>query len=140
MQRELFALADRLSLMIEKAPSFNPSWTTASSKEADDFRVQIERASKDDWRKHVLWVDDRPGNNVYERRTIESQGVTFTLAESTKEALEILSNRRFGAIISDMGRREGPAEGYVLLDHLRRQRGFNTLHIICRIKCRGAQT
>lgn len=46
-------------------------------------------------------------------------GLRFTLALSTSEAFEALSRERFVAIISDMGRREGPREGYVLLDGLR---------------------
>ena len=50
---------------------------------------------------------------------MESMGLEFTLAESTADALQILSTRRFAAIISDMGRREGPAEGYKLLEALR---------------------
>jgi CheY-like chemotaxis protein len=46
-------------------------------------------------------------------------GITFTLARSTQEALATLSKQRFAAIISDMGRKEGPSEGYVLLDAVR---------------------
>jgi DNA-binding NtrC family response regulator len=57
---------------------------------------------------------------VYERGALESLGIDFTLALSTNEALEVLSRRRFDAIISDMGRREGPREGYVLLDGIRK--------------------
>jgi len=49
----------------------------------------------------------------------ESLGLTFDLALSTDEALERLSSSRYGAIISDMGRREGPREGYRLLDAVR---------------------
>jgi CheY-like chemotaxis protein len=49
----------------------------------------------------------------------ESLGLTFDLALSTEEALEQLSSSRYGAIISDMGRREGPREGYRLLDAVR---------------------
>lgn len=45
-------------------------------------------------------------------------GVPY-IAQSTREALEILSSKRFAAIISDMGRKEGPREGYVLLDAVR---------------------
>lgn len=70
---------------------------------------------------HVLWVDDRPENNIYERQAFEAVGLSFTLALSTPEALHILERNKFAAIISDMGRREGPREGYVLLDTLRRQ-------------------
>ena len=50
---------------------------------------------------------------------MESMGLEFTLAESTDEALRILSTRRFAAVISDMGRKEGPREGYKLLEAFR---------------------
>jgi CheY-like chemotaxis protein len=71
--------------------------------------------------KNVLWVDDNPDNNTRERQAFEEAGVVFTLAQSTQEALPYLASRKFAAIISDMGRREG----YVLLDTLR-QRGDQT--------------
>jgi len=77
--------------------------------------------SGDGWHNHVLWVDDRPENNVYERQAFETMGLRFTLALSTDEAFERLLQSRFAAIISDMGRREGPREGYVLLDRLRKE-------------------
>ena len=75
----------------------------------------------DGWRNHILWVDDRPENNTYERRAFEAMGLCFTLALSTDNAFESLARNRYAAVISDMGRREGPREGYVLLDRLRRQ-------------------
>lgn len=71
------------------------------------------------WRNHVLWVDDRPENNTNERKAFEAMGLSFTLARSTAEALQAVADQRFAAIISDMGREEGPREGYVLLDALR---------------------
>jgi CheY-like chemotaxis protein len=70
-------------------------------------------------RNHILWVDDRPDNNIHERAAFEAMGFSFTLALSTEEALQVLSVERFAAIISDMGRLEGPREGYVLLDAVR---------------------
>jgi CheY-like chemotaxis protein len=75
----------------------------------------------DNWRNQVLWVDDQPNNNVYERRAFETVGLCFTLALSTNAALDMVAKQRFAAIISDMGRKEGPREGYVLLDALRQQ-------------------
>lgn len=75
----------------------------------------------DGWRNHILWVDDRPENNTYERQAFETMGLRFTLAQSTDEAFERLSQAKYAAIISDMGRREGPREGYVLLDRLRKE-------------------
>jgi CheY-like chemotaxis protein len=75
----------------------------------------------DGWRDQILWVDDRPENNTYERRAFEAMGLRFSLALSTDEAFERLSQAKFVAIISDMGRREGSREGYVLLDRLRKE-------------------
>ncbi len=83
--------------------------------------VTVPESRDTSWRRHVLWVDDRPSNNINERQAFESMGVRFTLAQSTEEALAHLATNRFGAIISDMGRREGPDEGYVLLEKLRAQ-------------------
>jgi len=74
---------------------------------------------------HVLWVDDRPNNNTSERMDFEEAGLHFTLALSTAEALVALAGSHFAAIISDMRRREGPREGYVLLDAMR-QAGYQT--------------
>jgi CheY-like chemotaxis protein len=67
----------------------------------------------------VLWVDDRPSNNTYERRALEAVGVTFALATSTEEALEKVKRQSFDAIISDMGRPPDPQAGYTLLGKLR---------------------
>jgi CheY-like chemotaxis protein len=86
---------------------------------AADAASQIGHEPGDKWRRRILWVDDRPGNNTYERQVFESLGLTFDLALSTEEALEQLSSSTYGAIISDMGRREGPREGYRLLDAVR---------------------
>jgi CheY-like chemotaxis protein len=90
--------------------------------------VEVVRAAgpaavptRDGWRHHILWVDDRPENNTYERQAFEAMGLRFTLALSTDEAVERLAQAKFAAIISDMGRREGPREGYVLLDRLRKE-------------------
>lgn len=79
------------------------------------------------WRNHVLWVDDRPENNVYERRAFEAVGLKFSLVLSTTEALAAMKQQRFAAVISDMGRKEGPKEGYVLLDAMRRDRNQTPL-------------
>lgn len=78
------------------------------------------RTESESWQSRILWVDDRPQNNVYERQAFEALGLGFTLALSTQQALDILKRERFAAIISDMGRKEGPREGYVLLAELRR--------------------
>ena len=69
--------------------------------------------------KDILWVDDNPDNNLYERYAFESLGIKITLAQSTNEAMSMIGNHNFSVIISDMGRREGKDEGFVLLQQLR---------------------
>lgn len=92
--------------------------TVLAGFRATEGRVQ----DADEQLRRILWVDDRPGNNTYERQGLESLGFTFSLALSTQEALEKIANDGpFSAIISDMGRPEGPREGYALLEKVRQR-------------------
>jgi CheY-like chemotaxis protein len=68
----------------------------------------------------VLWVDDHPENNRAETRLLEAFGLVVVPVLNTRQALVQLKSRSFVAVISDMARSEGPNEGYVLLDVLRR--------------------
>lgn len=68
----------------------------------------------------VLWVDDQPGNNRFERQALEALGIDIDLSGSTSDALEKVRRRSYDLIISDMGRPEdGRQAGYMLLDQLR---------------------
>jgi CheY-like chemotaxis protein len=70
--------------------------------------------------RNVLWVDDRPANNVFERAALESYGIRFTLVESTSEAQTLLAAGRFDAVISDLGRPGDRKAGLTLLGIVRR--------------------
>jgi CheY-like chemotaxis protein len=63
----------------------------------------------------VLWVDDFPQNNVYERRSLEALGIRFALSTSTEDALDKLKSNEYDVIISDMGRGENKQAGFDLL-------------------------
>jgi CheY-like chemotaxis protein len=67
----------------------------------------------------VLWVDDRPENNVYERKSLEALGVHFEMSTSTEDALKKIRQNDFDLVISDMGRPPDDKAGYTLLDRLR---------------------
>jgi CheY-like chemotaxis protein len=110
------------------------SLTAATTKTEQTSTIELDRiveaaqsigstrpVAGDGWRNRILWVDDRPENNVFERQAFEAIGLQFTLAMSTNEAFKRLATNKYAAIISDMGRREGAREGYVLLDRLRQQ-------------------
>jgi cytochrome c oxidase subunit IV len=83
------------------------SLATAAAKNQNDASADIagiveavqlaaprNNARGDGWRNQILWVDDIPDNNIHERRAFEAFG---------------------------LGRREGPREGYALLDTLRKR-------------------
>jgi CheY-like chemotaxis protein len=111
--------AASLAAAITKNPDSDGS---LNQNQLDEIVELVSNTTKNkslnSWKSHVLWVDDRPDNNIHERSALEYQGLHFTLALSTNEALKILENEKFACIISDMGRNEGPQEGYVLLQKL----------------------
>lgn len=67
----------------------------------------------------ILWVDNLPQNNINERDALKALGFQFDLAQSTDQAMKFLTSNHYAAIISDMGRNEGPTAGYTLLKQVR---------------------
>jgi CheY-like chemotaxis protein len=112
-------------------PGATPESTARDAREAAELVAEAvtPRILRKARRATVLWVDDRPDNNLYERQSLEAIGVSFVLAKSTEEALDKMRSQRFDAIISDMGRPPDPRAGYTLLDKLRSS-GNNTPFII----------
>jgi CheY-like chemotaxis protein len=82
-------------------------------------RGRIDRAS-------VLWVDDHPENNEYERQAMAALGIRFTTAKSTPEALRLLAAQPFDVVITDLGRstpdEDDPNAGLRLLHEMRSRR------------------
>ena len=54
----------------------------------------------------VLWVDDFPANNEYERKCLRPHGIVFDNVVSTDEAVEQLRNETYDLVITDLGRRD----------------------------------
>lgn len=67
----------------------------------------------------ILWVDDEPRHNLYERQALEALGLRVDLSTSTEEAVEKVRQKRYDLIISDMGRPGDTRAGYTLLGRLR---------------------
>jgi CheY-like chemotaxis protein len=98
-----------------------PEVTAQEAKDAVEIVTEAttSRALRRAAKSTVLWVDDRPDNNVHERRALEALGVNFVLSTSTDDALDKINRRSFDVIISDMGRPPDQQAGYTLLDRLR---------------------
>ncbi len=118
VKMQLNAVAS-LATAAAKSPSMAGETDIEAIVEAVQEAAPQKAAQMTGWRNHILWVDDRPENNVYERQAFEAVGLKFSLALSTDEALAAIARQKFAAVISDMGRKEGPREGYVLLDAMR---------------------
>jgi len=52
----------------------------------------------------VLWVDDLPSNNEFERNTLRPHGIVFDNVVSTAEAVDQLANESYDLVITDLGR------------------------------------
>ena len=74
----------------------------------------------------VLWVDDNPGNDLFERQVFEALGMHVDTAETTEDAQRMAAQHRYDLIISDMGHpvsghaETDPHGGYTLLARLRK--------------------
>lgn len=121
---EISAKRQEAAAALGAAIATAPEGQAGGSKPSDAARI-IDRAIPNDraYRRiegaRVLWVDDQPDNNRFERESLESLGVEFTLSTSTSEAMANLSHRSFDLVISDMGRPPDPRAGYTLLDAMR---------------------
>jgi CheY-like chemotaxis protein len=62
------------------------------------FAVEPRRAAR------VLWVDDKPSNNEFERKHLRQHGLVFDCVVSTDEALQQLETETYDLVITDLGR------------------------------------
>jgi CheY-like chemotaxis protein len=101
-------LANFVREQVEKLPEFQESTST---------NVQSNLIGRS-----ILWVDDKPMNNVYESGILKQLGASILFARSTDEALTFLSRDNFDLIISDVHRNENGISnsnaGYELLESL----------------------
>jgi CheY-like chemotaxis protein len=101
-------LADFVREQVKKLPEFQESTST---------NVQSNL-----YGQSILWVDDKPMNNVYEAGVLKQIGASILFARSTDEAIEFLARDKFDLIISDIHRKENgksnSTAGYELLEHI----------------------
>lgn len=59
----------------------------------------------------ILWVDDNPDGNISERKILRSLGIFVDLAEKSREALSMIPQIGYDAVISDIRRPDLGEEG-----------------------------
>jgi CheY-like chemotaxis protein len=67
----------------------------------------------------VLWIDDRPENNAWERALLKAFQADVTTVESTRSALGMLRRETFDVLLSDVAREGQSREGIRALPALR---------------------
>ena len=60
----------------------------------------------------VLWVDDNPSNNEYERKKLRPHGIVFDNVVSTNEALDQLMYESYDLVITDLNRANSSDRSY----------------------------
>ncbi len=99
---------DALPPELRWLPQLNASPLTreALARNIDDLVNFVPRlARRPRGARRVLWVDDNPANNEYERAVLRPAGVTFDNVVSTSEAVEQLRSAHYDLVITDLGRR-----------------------------------
>lgn len=86
----------------------------------------------------LLWVDDSPLYQAYERQSLEALGIRCSISTSTDQALEKLRLHKdtYNVVISNMGRPPDNQAGYTLLEGMKKLK----LNIPFIIYARGGST
>lgn len=117
-KRQQVEAAAALGAAAARAPSDETSAVAPDPREIAEA-LPSPRTQRRLQGSRILWVDDRPDNNVFERQALEALGLRIDLSTSTDEALEKVQGRSYDLIISDMARPSDARAGYTLLDELR---------------------
>ncbi|MDH0729825.1 response regulator [Pseudomonas sichuanensis] len=104
---------------VERNGSVNISAVSSTeTKKIQEIAREASTLSLDE--TTILWVDDNPQNQEYERKALGAIGINFVIAKNTQEAASLLANRRFNVVITDFKRADDPQGGYTLLDEVKR--------------------
>lgn len=114
-------------------------WNPAGTGTEAQFRSDPPRvADAPDTVGRLLWVDDHPENNLYEKRFFEEHRIAVHNVTGSLDALRLLAMYDYDLVISDMGRGEDRLAGIRLAEQMR-ARGDRTPLIIYTIRPDGAE-
>jgi DNA-binding winged helix-turn-helix (wHTH) protein/CheY-like chemotaxis protein len=86
----------------------------------------------------VLWVDDHPQNNIYEKRFFENHRIAVHNVVGSADALRLLAMYDYEVVNTDMGRGEDRLAGLKLAGQMR-ARGDRTPLLIYTVRPDGAE-
>jgi CheY-like chemotaxis protein len=127
-RRQVEAAAALGAAIAARAPIDDTQATAADPRDVAEA-LPTPRAQRRLQGSRILWVDDQPNNNRFERQALEAYGMNIDQSTSTEDAVGKIRRRPYDLIISDMGRPPDSRAGYTLLNQLRRT-GDKTPYII----------
>ncbi|HVM37940.1 MAG TPA: response regulator [Sphingomicrobium sp.] len=134
LARAKWPIAGAFALMLAAAAGLSVSGGTSSPV---GFR-QTEPITHDapDSVATILWVDDNPANNRLEVEAFKRRKIAVHLAESTDDALKLLTMNDYRLVVSDLGRGDDRLAG-VRMTQIMRQQGIEVPVIIYTIRPDG---
>ncbi len=76
-------------------------------------KIKLPRAT-------IVWADDKPLNNVFERQAFASMGILCDSYTSNDEALTALDRVKYDLVVSDIGRKGRAETGWDLLAQVKK--------------------
>jgi len=114
------ALASVAALLALAAVGGAAFWIDAQADAGIGFRSEPPvTADAPDAIGRVLWVDDHPQNNIYEKQFFEARRIAVHTTRTSADALRLLSMYDYDIVISDMGRGEDRLAGLKLVEQMR---------------------
>jgi CheY-like chemotaxis protein len=93
----------------EELPAVAGALQAARSRSSGLRRAeQVEKVLRG---ARLLWVDDHPENNAWERELFRSLGVVIVSVESTRSALACMQTETFDLVLSDIRRDDESTDG-----------------------------
>lgn len=89
------------------------------TKDPQDSRGTLTEPGATSALARVLWIDDRPDNNVYETLALQRLGKLVTVATSSTAARIYLRGMDFAAVVTDLERYGDPEAGVRFIQELR---------------------
>jgi len=115
----LAVMSPLLNAQLERAGN-EASVVQAEETAAAVFAARRRLDSHPGVRRRILWVDDKPDTNVFERQAFERIGIQVDHSPNATGAQGHVQREEYGAVvISERGDYEGDREGYALLEAMR---------------------
>jgi DNA-binding response OmpR family regulator len=114
----LGAIAAALAALLIPAVALQQT-PTPEETEAQFRRTPPVIADAPDAIGKILWVDDHPENNIYEKQFFEKHRIAVHPVTNSDDALKLLQMYDYDAVISDMGRGDDRLAGPRMVQQMR---------------------